>query len=110
MDRPYFFLLQRPGKNPVIRTHECAVSGPYGKGFARAADTRVNDRHVNGPLGKKPIARRQTKSPGADVSGRNTMSNILDCGARVDAKNDTLHRTDKPVGEAEVGGQRDQPH
>ena len=98
-----FFARQSQGQYAVVGPDKKVIHRLDREGSSCAANARVNHGDVDSPLGKKLVTGRQSKRAGTDVACRNFMRDIDNLRARLKAKDDALHRSDKPIGRAEVG-------
>jgi len=70
---------------------------------ASAADAGVNHGDVNGSSGEESMAGRQSKRAGTNVACRNFVGDVHQVSSRLKAQDDALHRSNEPIGRAEVG-------
>lgn len=88
----------------VVRRHEtsvgrgekqCLTAGPY---------TGIHHRHVDGVLGKKPVAPAQNARSLKDVLGVYLVAKVDDIGKGIDCQDHTFHHTGGRTAGAKIGG------
>jgi hypothetical protein len=108
MVRLFSLLSQGKRQHTVVRRDEEIPGGLNSNGFARAADTRINDGDMDCAPGEEWAARREGEGASADVTGRDAMSYVNDLNSRREPGDYAFHGADEPVGEAEVSSEGDQ--
>lgn len=110
VNRSDSLLRQRERQNTVVGPDKEVLCRLHRDAMPPAAHSGINDRKVNRAFREKAATGRQRKRPGADIAGRNLVSDVRDHGVRIEAEDHPFHRPDKPVLGSEIGGQRDDLH
>src|SRR5882672_2116203 len=96
------------GKYPIIRSDEDLIGflplSCQRNGAARTSDSRIDNDHVDGT--GREISASLINDDGRlnDVIRRDVMGNIDDLNVWSETENDTFHRPDKGILQAEIRG------
>ena len=73
----------------------------------RGPDARIHHHDVNGLLRKIAVRLRDGERAVGDVVGLNAVADVDHLRGGLDAQDDAFHGANKMIGEAKVGGERD---
>ncbi len=105
-----FLSCQRPGQHAVVRPEENIICSSHRDGFSLAANPRIDDRQMDSTPREEPIRGSQREGPGPNVAGGNLVRDVHYRGARLQAEDDSFHRSDKPVLHSKIRQQSNQAH